>query len=62
VLVDTEMPAVEHFRRVGPEEWGLRVYHSMADSLPLPTLETELPLAEIYQDIVWRSNTAIPRP
>ncbi|GAB6042058.1 Uma2 family endonuclease [Endothiovibrio diazotrophicus] len=52
VLVDSETLAVEHFRR-SPDgrEWVLHEYREPTDTLPLPAIEAELPLAEIYQEI-----------
>ena len=52
VLVDAEAVMVEHFRR-SPDgwEWVLHEYRDPNDTLPLPAIDCELSLAEIYRDI-----------
>lgn len=52
VIVDSETMAVEHFRH-SPDgrEWVLHEYREPPDTLPLPAIDVELPLAEIYRDI-----------
>ncbi len=52
VLVDAEKVLVERFRRSADGvEWVLHEYRGLAEILPLPVIEAELPLGEIYRDI-----------
>ena len=52
LLVDAASISVEHFRRSSDgEEWVLHHYQRLEERLPLPALESELPLAEIYAAI-----------
>ena len=52
ILVDAEGVTLEHFRRSADgQEWVLHEYRAPSDILPLPAIEVELPLAEIYLDI-----------
>lgn len=55
VLVDSVKVLVERFRR-SPDgvEWVLHEYRDLAEGLPLPAIEAELPLEEIYRDIAFQ--------
>jgi Uma2 family endonuclease len=56
VLIEQETPAVVVFRRT---EHGFvrEVHHGLEAVLPLPEIEIELPLAEIYEDVEF-----VPEP
>lgn len=54
VLVDAEGISLEHFRRSPDgQEWVLHEYRAPTEILPLPAIELELPLADIYRDIAF---------
>ena len=50
VLVSQHRPLVEHFARHG-EEWILRMAEGLEAILPLPAMDCELPLADIYDKV-----------
>lgn len=53
VLVDTERMRVEHHVRQDAGGWLYREYHEPADTLKLAGIGVELPLAEIYERVVF---------
>ena len=53
VLVDTERMRVEHYVRQDAGGWLYREYHEPADTLKLAGIGVELPLAEIYERVVF---------
>ncbi len=59
VLIDPDEIGVEHFRR-SPDgrEWVLRDYRDLSEALPLPSIGLDLPLEEIYRDLLPEQ----PRP
>ena len=53
VLVSAERISVEHFVRQAEGAWTYRAYTQAADRLPLASVGCELPLAEIYDQIIF---------
>jgi Uma2 family endonuclease len=53
VLVASEDMRVEHFVRQTDESWKLQEYNHPGQLLPLASVECELPLAEIYERVVF---------
>ena len=53
VLVSADRMRVEHHARQPDGSWTLRTYERPDQSLPLASIECELPLAEIYERIVF---------
>ena len=53
VLVSSEQMRVEHFVRQPDESWTFRAYDEPAHVLPLASVGCELPLAEIYERVVF---------
>ena len=53
VLVSADRMRVEHHARQPDGSWTLRTYEPPDQSLPLASVECELPLAEIYERIVF---------
>lgn len=49
VLVDSELVTIEVFRLNNRGHWELEEYRSPTDVLTLPTLELQIPLAEVYE-------------
>ncbi len=57
VLVDSTGITLEHYRRADSNgEWILHEYKSDADTLPLPAIDVQLPLQEIYHDIAFENG------
>ncbi len=48
VLIEPERVEVTIYTRAA-EGWATTIYHELTDTLPLPAIETSLPLAEIYE-------------
>ncbi len=53
VLVSSEQMRVEHFVRQTDGSWKFNEYHLPEDCLPLASIDCELPLAEIYERVVF---------
>ncbi len=53
VLVASETMRVEHYVRQDAGGWLYREYHESADVLKLASVEAELPLAEIYERVIF---------
>lgn len=53
VLVTRDRPHVEIYDRADGADWsGLRITEGLAQSLALPAIGVELPLAEVYRDVI----------
>ena len=50
LLVEQELPAVTAYRRT-EQGFVRQVYEGLAAVVPLPEIETELPLAEVYERV-----------
>lgn len=53
VLIDQYQMRVEYFRQVSDREWRLLVLTKPDEILTLETMAVELPLTQIYQNVVW---------
>lgn len=53
VLVDQYRLHVEYFRRVNPRQWELLVFTQPREILTLKSLDIEIPLEQIYRQVVW---------
>ena len=53
LLIDSEKAALEHFRRDNNGEWILHEYSAMEDVIPLPAIDVELPVRDIYEGVVF---------
>lgn len=51
VLIEQKKVWVESYTRQPDQSWTLDVYSSLEDVLPLPTIETELPITYIYEQV-----------
>lgn len=58
VVVSQDKCLIEHFVRQPDDSWLLTVFDNMAQTVPLPALACELPLAEIYYRIEFPSPDA----
>ncbi|PQV64330.1 Endonuclease, Uma2 family (restriction endonuclease fold) [Abditibacterium utsteinense] len=61
VLVDTSRARVEHFTLLESGDWALRVYNSLEQELRLEHFEIVVPLSEIYEDVEFEEQTALPQ-
>ena len=53
VLVASDRMGIEHHARQPDGSWTLRTYDQPAQTLPLASVGCDLPLAEIYERIVF---------
>lgn len=52
LVVDSEAPQVTMWRRDG-ERWATEEFSGLAATISLPEIEADLPLAELYLDVVF---------
>lgn len=55
VLISQDRPLVEHYVRQPKNQWMLTEIESLEDTLVLPSIDCELPLAEIYLKVHFKS-------
>lgn len=53
VLIDQYRVHVEYFRRQSEKMWELNVLTDIEDVLSLSSIEVDIPLREIYQNVAW---------
>ena len=58
VLISQDCPLVEHYVRQGEDEWLLTEQRALQDTLVLPSIQCELPLAEIYLKVQFPAADA----
>ena len=59
LLIDSQQVGADLYtREPGADLWLLRHYHDLAAHLPLPALGIELPLAEVYNAVVFGEGEA----
>ena len=56
VLVDQYQPYVECYTQTDEGDWLLRSHEGLEAQITLKTLNTQLALADIYEDIAWVAN------
>jgi Uma2 family endonuclease len=61
LLISQDKVLVEHFQRGQQDEWILRRFNAREDVVPLPHLEIEVPLSEIYDGLDLPSGFVITR-
>lgn len=59
LLVDSEQILVEHFRRGQDNEWVLREYRALADSIPLTAIAHTMRLETMYEGIAWNEGRGL---
>lgn len=53
VLISQDAMLVEHYVRQPDDGWVLREFSRPEQSIPLASLQVELPLSEIYEQVPW---------
>ena len=56
ILVSQDRVCIEHYHRIGAQ-WIFAEFRSLADVLPLPSVECELSLRDIYARVKFRENS-----
>ena len=51
IFVECERVSVEHWRRIDGDQWSRELIEDRAATLHLPTLDIEIPVAQIYDGI-----------
>ena len=57
LLVEQNEPRIEHYIKQTPNQWLLRIYENLGETIVLESLAIELPLAEIYAQIEFQKET-----
>jgi len=58
VLVSQDAPTIERFTRESDDRWVLTTARGLDAVLPLPVIEAELPLAEVYAKVDFTAPVA----
>ncbi len=58
VLISQDQVLVEHYLRQG-ERWILSEFSTLEDVLPLASIETELPLRQIYRFVEFETDASL---
>ncbi len=53
ILVSQDEPLIERFVRQADGLWGLRMFHSLAETFSLATIPVEIPMADLYRDVTF---------
>ena len=57
LLIEQTEPRIEHYIKQTPNQWLLRIYEYLGETIVLESLGCELPVAEIYAQIEFETNT-----
>ena len=53
ILVSQDEPLIERFVRQADGLWGLRMFHSLAETFSLASIPVEIPMADLYRDVTF---------
>ncbi len=53
VLVDSEQPHVEVYRRIAGDQFAIDTFDGLAGAVRLQSVECDLPLSEMYSKVSW---------
>ncbi len=53
LLISQDKPLVEHFERQAGGQWLYTPHKGLSESVPLPSIDCVLPLAEIYERVTF---------
>lgn len=56
LLIEQNEPRIEHYIKQTPNQWLLRIYENLGETIVLESLGCELPAAEIYAQIEFETN------
>jgi Uma2 family endonuclease len=56
LLIEQNEPRIEHYIKQTPNQWLLRIYENLGETIVLESLGCELPVAEIYAQIEFETN------
>ncbi|GAB4347928.1 MAG: Uma2 family endonuclease [Cyanophyceae cyanobacterium] len=55
LLIDQYIPHVEHYSKTGDRRWIFTEYNDLDSSISLAAIPFEIPLADLYEGVVWES-------
>lgn len=53
ILVSQDEPLISRYVRQPDGIWGLRMFHSLAETFSLATIPAEIPMADVYRDVTF---------
>jgi hypothetical protein len=56
VLVAPDRPIIDHYHRQEDGTWALRPIEGLAAHLNLPSIDCTVPLADVYERVVFRAT------
>lgn len=56
LLIEQTEPRIEHYIKQTPNQWLLRIYENLGETIALKSLKCELPVAEIYAQIEFEKE------
>ena len=56
LLIEQNEPRIEHYIKQTPNQWLLRIYENLGETIVLESLRCELPVAEIYAQIEFEKE------
>jgi len=56
LLIEQTEPRIEHYIKQTPNQWLLRIYENLSETIVLESLGCELPVAEIYSQIEFQKE------
>jgi len=56
LLIEQTEPRIEHYIKQTPNQWLLRIYENLSETIVLESLGSELPVAEIYAQIEFEAT------
>jgi Uma2 family endonuclease len=59
VLIAQDRPRVEHFHKLGHQEWALRVSEGMGNEWTIPSVNCNFRLADIYEKVEFPTEISL---
>ncbi len=57
LLIEQTEPRIEHYIKQTPNQWLLRIYETLGETIVLESLGCELPVAEIYAQVEFQKES-----
>ena len=57
LLIEQTEPRIEHYLKQTPNQWLLRIYENLGETIVLDSLKCEVPVAEIYAQIEFEKES-----
>ncbi|MEM7532549.1 MAG: hypothetical protein AAF639_10255 [Chloroflexota bacterium] len=56
ILIEQSAYQIEHYVRQDNDSWNLTTMYHPSDTLHLPTIDCDLPLIDVYEDVRIATN------